>query len=256
MTPLLLLTGASRGIGRAIAERALDRGLAVGAIARTSDDLATLAAIAPDRVEVAVADVRDQAAVADGAAAAIARFGAPSLVVAAAGTLGPIDRPWLLPAGELDDALSITITGTANLAAATVPAMLAAGRGTFVAVSASSATRVFPGWAAYGAAKAGLDAYVRYLAEEAGDALTAFSFVPGLTDTAMQAGLREVDAERFPQVEQFRRWHERGIGKAPAVVAEALELALALPREELHGRVIEADALLKAQAQAARRADA
>lgn len=256
MPPLLILSGASRGIGRAIAERALDHGFAVGAIARSADDLATLAARAPERVEVAIADVRDQAAVAGGASAAIARFGAPKLVVAAAGTLGPIDRPWLLPAAPLDETLAITVTGTANLAAATVPAMLAAGRGTFVAVSASSATRVFPGWAAYGAAKAGLDAYVRYLAEEAGEALTAFSFVPGLTDTAMQAGLREVDAERFPQVEQFRRWHERGVGKAPAVVAEALELALAHPREELSGRVIEADALLKAQAQAARRADA
>ena len=51
---------------------------------------------------------------------------------------------------------------------------------------------MFPGWAAYGAAKAGLDAYVRYLAAEAGDDVTAFSFVPGLTNTAMQAGLREV----------------------------------------------------------------
>ena len=256
MPPLLLLTGASRGIGRAIAERALERGFVVGGLARTADALATLAALAPDRVEVAVADVRDQAAVSAGVEAAIARFGAPTLVVAAAGTLGPIDRPWRLPAVELDDVLATTVTGTANLAGATVPAMLTAGRGTFVAVSASSASRVFPGGAAYGAAKAGLDAYVRYLAEEAGDALTAFSFVPGLTDTAMQAGLREVDAERFPQVDQFRRWHERGVGKTPAVVAEALELALALPRDELSGRVIEADALLKAQAQAVRRAEA
>ena len=256
MTPLLILSGASRGIGRAIAERALERGFAVGGLARSADELATLAALAPDRVEVAVADVRDPDAVAVGAAAAIARFGAPSLVVAAAGTLGPIDRPWLLAASELDETLAVTVTGTANLAAATVPAMLTAGRGTFVAVSASSASRVFPGWAAYGAAKAALDAYVRYLAEEAGESLTAFSFVPGLTDTAMQAGLREVDAERFPQVDQFRRWHERGVGKAPAVVAEALELALALPRDEVSGCVIEADALLKAQAQAARRAEA
>lgn len=256
MQPLLILTGASRGIGRAIAERALDRGFAVGALARSEPELASLAALAPERVEIAVADVRDAAAVTAGAAAAIARFGAPSLVVAAAGTLGPIDRPWRLDPVALDEALAITVTGTANLAAATVPAMREAGSGTFVAISASSATRVFPGWAAYGAAKAGLDAYVRYLAEEAGDALTAFSFVPGLTDTAMQAGLREVDAERFPQVEQFRRWHERGISKQPAAVAEALELALALPRDELHGHVIEADALLKARAQAARRAEA
>ncbi len=256
MPPLLLVSGASRGIGRAIAERGLERGFAVAALARSADALASLQALAPDRVETIVADVRDQEAVAAGAAAAIGRFGAPTLVVAAAGVLGPIDRPWLLDSVGLDEALSITVTGTASVAAATVPAMLAAGRGTFVAVSASSATRVFPGWAAYGAAKAGLDAYVRYLADEAGDAITAFSFVPGLTDTAMQEGLRTVDAERFPQVEQFRRWHERGIDKQPAVVAEALELALALPREELHGHVVEADALLKARAQAARRADA
>jgi NAD(P)-dependent dehydrogenase (short-subunit alcohol dehydrogenase family) len=256
MQPLLILSGASRGIGRAIAERALDRGFAVGALARTEADLVSLAALAPERVEVTVADVRDQAAVAAGVQAAIARFGSPTLVVAAAGSLGPIDRPWLLPAAELDDVLAVTVTGAANLASATVPAMRDAGRGTFVAVSASSATRVFPGWAAYGAAKAGLDAYVRYLAEEAGEELTAFSFVPGLTDTAMQEGLRDVDPERFPQVEQFRRWHERGVGKAPAVVAEALELALALPRAEVQGQIVEADALLKARAQAARRADA
>ena len=256
MTPLLIVSGASRGIGRAIAERALARGFSVGAVARTAEDLATLQALAPDRVEVAVADVRDAAAVAAGAQAAIARFGAPTLVVAAAGLLGPIDRPWLLDGDALAETLAVTVAGTANLAAATVPAMLAAERGTFVAISASSATRVFAGWAAYGAAKAGLDAYIRYLAEEAGPSLTAFSFVPGLTDTAMQAGLRAVDAERFPQVDQFRRWHDRGIAKQPAAVADALELARALPREELHGQVVEADALLKAQAQAARRAEA
>jgi NADP-dependent 3-hydroxy acid dehydrogenase YdfG len=77
MTPLLILTGASRGIGRAIAERALARGVAVGALARTAADLESRAARAPDRVQVAVADVRDQSAVAAGAEAAIARFGAP-----------------------------------------------------------------------------------------------------------------------------------------------------------------------------------
>jgi len=124
--------------------------------------------------------------------------------------------------------------------------MIAQGTGGALATVASvSGIYGAPHHGAYGAAKAGLDAYVRYLAEEAGDGLTAFSFVPGLTDTAMQAGLREVDEERFPMVGQFRRWHERGASKDPAVVAEALELALALPRDELHGGVVEADQLLK-----------
>ena len=166
--------------------------------------------------------------------------GERTLQLAALADPEAVEARWV----ALDEALTVTITGTANLAAATLPAL----RGTFVAVSASSATRVFPGWAAYGAAKAGLDAYIRYLAAEAGDEVTAFSFVPGLTDTAMQTGLREVDAERFPMVDQFRRWHERGVSKSPATVAEALELALALPRDEVHGGVVEADALLKAQA--------
>jgi NAD(P)-dependent dehydrogenase (short-subunit alcohol dehydrogenase family) len=243
--PLLVVTGASRGIGRAIAERGLERGMAVAGIARTGEDLASLVAIDPDRALAIVADVRDGWEVRQGVDDAIARFGPPALAVAAAGTLGPIDRPWKLDGDALTEALAVCVTGTANLAGATVPAMLEAGRGSFVAVSASSATRVFPGWTAYAAAKAGVDAVVRHLAEEGGDALTAFSFVPGLTDTAMQEGLREVDAERFPMVDQFRRWHERGASKPPAVVAEALELALALPREETHGQVVEADRLLK-----------
>ena len=246
------MTGASRGIGRAVAERGLERGMAVCGIARSADALAELAAAAPDRVTTAAVDVRDQAAVAAAVADAADRFGPPTIAVAAAGVLGPIDRPWLLDGAALSETLAVTVTGTANLAAAAVPAMLAAGRGAFVAVSASSATRVFPGWAAYGAAKAGLDAFVRHLAEEGGDGLTAFSFVPGLTDTAMQAGLRDVAAERFPMVDEFRRWHERGAAKAPSAVADALELALALPRDEVHGRVVDADALLRAQRQALR----
>ncbi len=247
MTAFLIVSGASRGIGRAIVERGLERGFSVGAIARPSDDLAAVAALAPDHVEAIAADVRDAQAVRAGVERAVARFGTPSLVVAGAGTLGPIDRPWLLDGDALAEALAITVAGTANLAAATVPGMLDAGRGAFVAISASSASRVFPGWAAYGAAKAGLDQYVRYLAEEAKavEGFTAFSFVPGLTDTAMQEGLRGVDVDRFPMVEQFRRWHDRGVSKPPAAVAEALELALALPRDDLHGQVIEADQLLK-----------
>lgn len=254
MPSLLVVTGASRGIGRAIAERGLARGMAVAGIARTAVDLDRLAALAPDRVESIVADVRDAAAVRAGVERAVEWFGPPVIAVAGAGALGPIDRPWKLDAETLDATLSLTVTGTANLAAAVLPAMRDAGRGTFVAVSASSATRVFPGWAAYGAAKAGLDAYVRYLAAECADVpgIVAFSFVPGLTDTAMQEGLRAVDAERFPQVEQFRRWHERGASKDPAVVAEVLESALLLPPEELHGAVIEADELLKRAARAAR----
>ncbi len=51
MTGLLVVTGASRGIGRAICARGLDRGMAVCAVARSADELAALAALAPDRVE-------------------------------------------------------------------------------------------------------------------------------------------------------------------------------------------------------------
>jgi hypothetical protein len=95
-----------------------------------------------------------------------------------------------------------------------------------------------------------------------------------LSDADVDAVIRQVILAKKPEakkeepkaapaakptaIDKINDWgvYAAGVGKAPAVVAEALELALALPREDLHGHVIEADALLKAQAQAARRAEA
>jgi len=254
----LLITGASRGIGRAIAELALSRGVMVVPIGRPTDELGSLSMLDPDAVHPIIADVRDADAIAAGIAEEIERSGPPAYVILAAGVLGPIDRPWRLDGDELLDAFAVNVVGAANVLSATLPAMREADRGMIVFVSASSASRVFPGWTAYGASKAALDRLMAHTQEENGDrpGITAFSFVPGLTDTRMQERLREVDAERFPMVEQFRRWHERGASKQPSEVAEILERVLMWPPDRLRGQIIEADEVLKEERRAARQADA
>lgn len=254
----LLLTGASRGIGRAIAELALSRGLTVVPIGRPTDELGGLSMLDPEAVHPIIADVRDADAIAEGVAATIEALGPPAYVVLAAGVLGPIDRPWALDADEFLDTFAVNVVGSATVLRAVLPAMRAADRGVITFISASSASRVFPGWTAYGASKAAFDRLMIHTQEENTDrpGIVAFSFVPGLTDTRMQERLREVDAERFPMVDQFRRWHERGASKDPAEVAAILERVLSWPPERLRGQIIEADEVLKEERRARRQSDA
>lgn len=80
-------------------------------------------------------------------------------------------------------------------------------------LTTGAARRIVKGWSAYCAAKAGLEMYVRVLAEEQQDGenpvrLVAFS--PGVVDTDMQAEIRSANAEHFPELDKFKGYKEKG----------------------------------------------
>jgi benzil reductase ((S)-benzoin forming) len=82
-----------------------------------------------------------------------------------------------------------------------------------VFLTSGAARRIVKGWSAYSAGKAGLEMYVRVLAEEQADAdnpvkLVAFS--PGVVDTEMQAEIRNADPDNFPELDKFKGYKEKG----------------------------------------------
>ena len=99
-------------------------------------------------------------------------------------------------------------------------------RGTYdlVMISSGAASNDYPGWSAYGAGKAALDQWVRYVGAEQKlrGGVRVVAIAPGVLDTDMQAAIRSMSEEEFPRVQRFRELHEQGKLVAPEDAARRL----------------------------------
>jgi NAD(P)-dependent dehydrogenase (short-subunit alcohol dehydrogenase family) len=200
-----LITGAGRGIGRAIALGLADAGAGLILLARSAGQLDQTRAMLLDRgaeaarIRVVAADLvdeqqRDRAA---GAAMEAARV---DILVNNAATVEPLGVTAGIPAAELRRAFELNVIAPAALTAAMLPGMLRAGWGRIVNVSSGIAARpgAMVGGNAYAATKAALEAHTVNLAAELnGTGVTVNVYRPGGVDTAMQAWIRGQDPDRI-----------------------------------------------------------
>ncbi len=154
-----LITGASAGLGLALAQALAQRGWHLVLDARRPDPLAAAAAslrslTTVDAVPGSVSDPAHRAAL----AAAVARAGGLDLLVHNASDLGSSPQPALrdLDATTFDRILAVNLTAPLQLTRLLLPA-LEASRGTVVAVSSDAAVEHYEGWGGYGASKTALD---------------------------------------------------------------------------------------------------
>ncbi len=167
-----IVTGASRGLGAALAAGLAGAGWALVIDARHADELAAararIAAV-PDRVVAGPGDVTVAAHRADLVAAAVL-LGGVDLLVNNAGILGPSPQPYLAdyPPGWLRSVYEVNVVAPLALTQLALPALRAAG-GAVVNVTSDAAVEPYPGWGGYGSAKAAVDQISRVLgAEEPG----------------------------------------------------------------------------------------
>jgi NAD(P)-dependent dehydrogenase (short-subunit alcohol dehydrogenase family) len=196
-----VITGASRGIGAALAEHFAAQGLALGLCSRGPPALA-----AGERVVATKLDVTDEPAVEAFAAEVVRRFGAIDLWINNAGVLEPIAPLRDVSLADFRAHIDINLTGL-FLGTRTFVRHLRArgGEGVLINVSSGAAWKPYEGWAAYCAGKAGVERLTQVVAaEEREHGLRAYSVAPGVVDTAMQDLIRDCSAERFPEVERFR----------------------------------------------------
>src|SRR4051812_28162432 len=182
--PTALITGASAGLGRALAAELSGRGWRLVVDARDPGRLATAVATLPrsDIVTALAGDVADPAHRAELAAAIGERL---DLLVNNASDLGPTPLPRLaeLAPAQLQRLLAVNVVAPLALTPLVLPALRAAG-GTVLDISSDAAVEAYEGWGGYGASKAALDQVSAVLAaEEPGIRVHAVD--PGDMDTAM-----------------------------------------------------------------------
>jgi NADP-dependent 3-hydroxy acid dehydrogenase YdfG len=154
-----LITGASAGIGAAIARRLHEAGAAVGLISRRGDDLGL------ERALGIACDVRDRSGLAAATEQIVERFGRLDIAVANAG-VGAYGAFLDTDPEDLEAMIDVNLKGTLYAAAATLPHLIASGAGDFVSLASVAGVRAFPGEAVYNASKFGQVGFTRALDHE------------------------------------------------------------------------------------------
>ncbi len=188
-----LITGASRGLGRALALALGERGVRLVLVARGQAELDAVVAQVRARGGEAhgiVADLADKQAIYPLAGQAAALVGPIDLLVHNASTLGPTPLRLLLDSQceDLEHALAVNLIGPFRLSKVIAGAMALRGDGVVVHISSDAAVEPYPTWGAYGVSKAAQDHLARiFAAELASTGVRVLAVDPGEMDTAMHA---------------------------------------------------------------------
>ncbi|HYK54581.1 MAG TPA: SDR family oxidoreductase [Candidatus Eremiobacteraceae bacterium] len=183
-----LITGASRGLGFAVADLLARAGANLVIAAREREPLEQARALLAEQTDVVAiaADVSEDAeAIVE---AGTRRFGPIDIVVHNASELGPSPMPSLadLPWQALERILRVNVTAPLHLTQLVLPGMIARGGGTIVAISSDAGVNAYPSWGGYGASKAALEHLARTFAVELNDAnIRVLVIDPGDMDTQM-----------------------------------------------------------------------
>lgn len=197
----VLITGASRGLGKSLAMEFARRGHPVALCARGRDELERVASevrgLGVDCVSETV-DVADAGAVERWVAAAARELGAPAVLINNASVLGPRVKLADYPADAWTRAVAVNLNGTFFASRAVAPLMGGAGGGAIINVSSGAAIPPRSGWGAYAVSKAAVEALTRNMARELAEAGIRVNAVdPG----AMRTGMR---AEAYPDEDPAR----------------------------------------------------
>ncbi|TML13752.1 MAG: SDR family oxidoreductase [Actinobacteria bacterium] len=193
-----IVTGAGRGVGRAIVEALAAEGAAVGLAARSERELAEAASRLPRAVAVPT-DVTRRADVERLVAVVERELGAPTLLVAGAGTWDHVGPAWEGDPEAWWRDVEVTLRGTFLCTREVLPGMIAGGSGRIVAVSSYAANDPRPYSSGYASGKAALLRFVDSVAAEVADhGVYVFAVTPGFVRTRL--------VDEVAQSTAGRRW--------------------------------------------------
>lgn len=188
---VVVITGASRGIGAAAAAEFAAKGAKVALLARDGAAIAALAADMGPQAMAVACDVSDWASVQAAVAAVLDRWGRIDVLVNNAGVIEPIARLADADPAAWGLTQDINLKGVFHGMKAVIPTMRAKGGGTIITVSSGAATSALEGWSAYCTSKAGalMLTQAAHL-EEGPNGIRVLGLSPGTVATDMQRAIK------------------------------------------------------------------
>ncbi|WKK19943.1 SDR family oxidoreductase [Achromobacter insolitus] len=226
---IAILTGASRGIGAAMARGLAKPGTRLITLARREDpELAAYARsqdVQLEQLSVDLSDLNAVETVAQRICASLPRDAGRYLLINNAGTVHPIaGTDALVDGAAIAAAFNLNVSAVMLLTARFLAAVedLQADR-RVLNISSGAGRNPNAGWGVYCATKAALDMYSRVVkAEQGADGARIVALAPGIVDTDMQVAIRSSDPESFPALAKFQEFHVTGKLSSPANVASRI----------------------------------
>ena len=199
---IIVLTGASRGLGRAMLEGFLARGHTVAACARSKISVESKNA---NPKLFASVDVCNPAEVESWAKVVLTEVGAPDLLINNAGLINRSAPLWELTAEEFNPVIDVNIKGVFNVIRAFVPAMIRKNRGVVVNFSSGWGRTASSEVAPYCATKWAIEGLTQALAQELPAGMAAVPLNPGVIDTEMLRSCFGGSAGSYPKPESWAK---------------------------------------------------
>jgi NAD(P)-dependent dehydrogenase (short-subunit alcohol dehydrogenase family) len=199
----ILITGVTRGIGRALAERLGGMGHTIIGCGRSEPGIQALRTAHPAPHSFGLLDVTNWTAVQGWSEAVLEENGPPDLLVNNAGMINRKAPLWEVPDREFDAVIRTNVYGTANLIRAFVPAMIERGHGIVVNLSSGWGRSTAPEVAPYCASKYAVEGLTGALSRELPPGLAAVAVNPGLIDTGMLRSCWGAGAANCPTPDEW-----------------------------------------------------
>jgi len=205
---IVIVTGVTRGLGRAAAEKLIGLGHTVLGCGRNRPQIEELRRRFPKRHDFDVVDVTSDEQVEAWIARLHKKCGAPDLVLNNAGAINQNGPLWKIPAKEFAKVIDTNLKGTANVIRHIVPNMIKKHRGVIVNLSSGWGRSADKDVAPYVATKWGIEGMTQSLALELPPGLAAIALNPGIINTEMLQSCFGESATHYPSP---ARWAERAV---------------------------------------------
>ncbi len=201
----IVLTGAMRGLGRAMAERFAELGHQVLGCGRSASGVEEIGRLLPEPHDFQVVDVSDDAAVKAWAQRLLAVHGSPDLLINNAGLMNRPAALWEVDDEEFARLIDVNLKGVANVIRHFVPSMVDRKSGTIVNFSSTWGRSTSPEVGPYCASKWAVEGLTRALSQELPRGMAAISFNPGIICTDLLRTCWGNSADHYPPPDEWVR---------------------------------------------------